>query len=222
MSEVSTGELSEWVGWPFLILASLVVANVLLERLQAFRMGEGREQIYRENVPFHHNRETGRTVWRSRVCCDLVAGAGMHAWLGCYRLAGRSGWLWLVAESWLGAVEVQWCSGAYTGTVLRIRRLWSRIPGPRLCRALLWIRSSLLRWDLAVPIQASGAYSNTGRMKPLYPATRPWWSSTRAARCKKPKRCLARVETLWRWWRKARFESKVTPSNFGQNNLHGH
>ena len=83
-----------------------------------------------------------------------------------------------------------------------------------MCRALLWIRSSLSRWDLAAPIQASGAYSNTGRMKPLCAATRPWWSSSRTARCKKLRRCLARVETLWRWWRKARFESNITRSNF--------
>ena len=40
----------------------------------------------------------------------------MPAWLGFYWLAGRSGWVWLVMEPWLGGVEVQWCSGAYTGT----------------------------------------------------------------------------------------------------------
>ena len=34
-----------------------MVENFLLESLQAFRTGEGREQIYREGVPFHHNRE---------------------------------------------------------------------------------------------------------------------------------------------------------------------
>ena len=88
------------------------------------------------------------------------------------------------------------------------------IPGPMMCRALLRIRSNLSRWDLAAPTQASGTYSSNGRMKPLCAATRPWWSSTRAARCKKPRRRLARFETLWTWRWKARLESNVTPSSF--------
>ena len=81
-------------------------------------------------------------------------------------------------------------------------------------RALFWIRSRLLRWDLAALIQASGAYSNTGQIKPLYRATRPWWFSTRTARCKKLRRCLGCVLIRWRLWRKARLESNITPSSF--------
>ena len=60
--------------------------NYLLEGLQAFYMGEGREQIYREGVPFHHNRE--------REGPSGVVGC-VATWkleLGCMPSSGATGW----------------------------------------------------------------------------------------------------------------------------------
>ena len=60
--------------------------NFLLEGLQAFRMGEGREQIYREGVPFHHNRE--REGPSGVVRCV----ATWKLELGCMPGSGATGW----------------------------------------------------------------------------------------------------------------------------------
>ena len=70
-----------------------------LEGLQAFRMGEGREQMYRECVPFRQNREREEP-------------SGVFRCVATWKLE-------LVADPWLGAVEVQWCSGAFTNTAVQ-------------------------------------------------------------------------------------------------------
>ena len=60
--------------------------NFPLEGLQAFCMGEGREQTYRECVPFYHNRE--REGPSGVVRC-------VAAWkleLGCMPGSGATGW----------------------------------------------------------------------------------------------------------------------------------
>ena len=126
--------------------------------------------------------------------------------------------MWLVAEPWPGAVEVQWCSGACAGRQAQPRSCESAGPvaGSQgqgcaghfsgyapVCRGGTWQHQSKQVEHILTPVGWSG-------YKRL---TRPRWSSIHGARFKNARSCWARVLTRWRWWRKDRLESNVTPSS---------